>query len=279
MSTEGPSHPAVLTEECWAQLVSPLRRYYPKGAEEGQERDFREQVAEIVTLLSVTEADAAEWVPRMVKRVRAVLQHAPPGDRLVPTLIRTLPYITSTREQEPPLPVAAKKRLLEVYGLAAALYDAISAALADPWLDSEYLSEALATALVTARRPPADSDLLSSPEVIEMVRLELLLNGVAPLGSILEILGAAHEMLPNVAKVAAIGAEWIEGLDGRGRPYEAPARIPALFLAAVTRQYAPSPPPRGGIEDWRTAIVAFVCGVLAETGLSPVNREFLRRIL
>lgn len=281
-------HPNPLTDERWTQLMSPLRRYFPEDAEENRERDFRKQVTEIAAHFRDKETELDEWMARTSLLLPTVMQPVrAEEDELLLTLASNLPYIVIAREQEPPLPAVARDRIREVHRKAAALTDAISSFLADPWVGVVFQAEAMMAgahwqskqdASSETDLPPAALTQLSEKDAL-ISMLDALETGPAFISPICAILETSRHRVETISGLASIGVQWLEGLQTRGRPPEAGSRLPALFIASIARQCAPAPPRGGGVRRWREVIAAFVCGVLAEAGLPSVNREYLEKTL
>jgi hypothetical protein len=282
MSSDEPPHPGPLTDERWAYLVSPLRPYFPKGEEQDRELSLRRKVMDVTALFRDTGTDTDEWESRGMELLLAAMPSvASKEDRLMQALTFTLPYLGIAREQETPLPAVARERIREVQKKATALTEAISNVLNDPWV---YVVVSAEVMMVAAQWREASSEAGSEPsppppELSDRDRLLLLMDafetGPAFLAPLCEGLKVSLSTLSVTSEIAGAGLAWLEGLQTRGRPPEAGARLRALFIALIARQCAPAPPRGGGVRKWREAIADFVCGVLAEAGLPSVTREFL----
>jgi hypothetical protein len=242
-------------------------------------------VTEIAAHFRDTETERDEWMARTSLLLPAVMQPVKTeGDRLVEALTFALPYIVIAREQEPPLPAVARDRIREVHRTATALTNAISSFLDDPWVGVVFQAEAMMAgahwqsqqgASSETELPPAAALTQLSEKDALLSMLDALETGPTFISPIYAILETSRHRVETISDLASIGVQWLEGLQTRGRPPEAGSRLPALFIASVARQCLPAPPRGGGVRKWREAIAAFVCGVLAETGLPSVNREYL----
>jgi hypothetical protein len=277
MSTDRPSHAVPLTDERWARLVSPLRRYFPKGgAEQDLEQTFRMHVFELVALFRDKNSSFEKWLPRLEPLLKAVKEATPRNDDpLMQNLTVSLCYTQSARGWGPPRPALALKRLRCVQRQAEALSSGMAAILNDPWLDLAGSIEIQTSVQRTLRESPVLPDDVDADSVVE----ELFLKGEAPFAAIKYVLSETVQVLPHIAEVARVGVAMLAGGQFKGRPREGGGNLPCLLLAALTKRYAP-PPRRGrrghhAADLWREVVTDFVRGVLIEARLPAGPREYL----
>jgi hypothetical protein len=276
-----------LTDASWANLVGQIRPYLLEGAELNRDLDLRRQVTGIIAQFRDTETDTSEWLSQVSQLLLTVI---PPADetkedRLLDAFASALPYLQTAREQEPPLLAVGRERLREVHRKAVGLDDAISSFLKDPWVGVVIQTESMVTGAEwkskqDAASPETEVPLAEArPRPTEKEALLLMIDAAETrnfyLSPLCTILSSALGTVSELSEITSAGVEWLEGLQARGRPPEAGARLPALVIALITRNFAPAPPRGGGVRRWREAIADFVCGVLAEAGLPSVTREFL----
>lgn len=278
MSSNEPPHSDLLTDKRWAYLVSPLRPYFLKPTEEDQKCDLKLHVLEVVTLFSDKDARPETCPPRLEPVLKAICERQPPpkhDDPLLRSLRQSLSSMQSARGFGSPQPALTRQRLRRVQRLTAALSEAISLVIDDPWLNLAAISE---IAAFTARGRPA-----GWKRDLKSITLELLGSGQAPFAATLEDLKRKTKLLPKVADIAAQGLGSMRGKQLKGRPPDGGFRLPSLLLAGLARRYAPPPSrrPRGhrtaGV--WRAAVADFVDGILTETGIPTAPREFLEEQL
>jgi hypothetical protein len=264
------SHPAPLSDGQWADLARPLRRYAPPDSASTWDRDFRRHVGQVVALFQDSEAPAEEWVQRAMSFLAFATKTAGSGRRLEGIDAASMYRLLSARARSQPRRATALAAMRKVETQAARLGAALDAAIRDPWLsvaaDSEVISaefqkhlaeRRLAAGLDGAPAEPARDHIFAETR-------DALLKGTADLA--------------RLRDAAQLGIHHLQGHQLRGRPAETAARMPAKFLCAVAKCYAPSPS-HGQVQRWRGDLFEFVREVLSASRLPRVTPEFVDRVL